>query len=291
MACGKKRPKLSPAGLTVGVWFLEYYNRFRRAKAGEKQQKQNEQFLSEIVTFLGADKLLSKVEPEDVQDLANSLNDAPTKRDKLIGFVRKAFDKAFRMGRIKRDPCQEIEIERHQSKHYPALQFADQRFLLESERNPLCKKIVMMLCCCGARFTELWNALPHIDFKNQLIEIVDEDTRTKKHRRFIPFLRELITPAERDQILSTFTHDGMQTHIRRLLKRTGLKDKGIVIHSFRSTFISCCSFLKIDVKQIQAWAGHSTADMTMNVYAKLLRPDGTSPVLDYLKRLKADQLL
>ena len=144
-----------------------------------------------------------------------------------------------------------------------------------------------MLCCCtGMRISEALNALPHIDFESNMIKVVDEDTKTKKHKRHIPFLPDLINKDKQKLLLSITSRHSASHYFRDFFKELGIE---ATLHSFRVTFISCCNHLNINPKQIQAWAGHSSITMTYNTYVRLLdKKDGTSPILEYLRRLKEE---
>ena len=237
---------------TFHTWIWDWYNRFRRAKAGAKTQKIHGQFINETISKI-ENKLLNRVSSEELQDYLNSLAGTPRKRDMIAVLLRACFLKALKLGYIKTDPCEAIEIKKHRSKHFPVIQLADQRRIFEAEKNPLYRKLFMLYCCTGLRLAELFNALPHIDFINNIIYVEEADTDTKKHRREIPFLPELLNEAERDALLK-LTPNAVQCHFKRLFKTLNIN---AVVHSFRVTFISCCNYLDINPKQIQAWAGHS----------------------------------
>jgi integrase len=120
-----------------------------------------------------------------------------------------------------------------------------------------------------------------IDTRHNLIIVTNEDTATKKHKREIPYLPELLPDG--GAFLRNITAAGAQTYFKRLYKKLGIC---AVVHSFRVTFISICAHLNYPIKWIQEMAGHTQAKTTMDVYAKLLKNDGTSPVFEYLKQLK-----
>ena len=45
-----------------------------------------------------------------------------------------------------------------------------------------------------------------------------------------------------------------------------LNFEGISIHSLRHTFATRCAEAGITAKMVQHWLGHSTLDMTLNIY-------------------------
>ena len=61
-----------------------------------------------------------------------------------------------------------------------------------------------------------------------------------------------------------------QNHIARLSKQLGLN--GVHAHTLRHTFATRCAEAGIAVKVVQKWLGHSTVQMTLNVYTHV-NPD------------------
>ncbi|MCM1533205.1 MAG: site-specific integrase [Corallococcus sp.] len=62
----------------------------------------------------------------------------------------------------------------------------------------------------------------------------------------------------------TYPRKVYQNSMLKICKR--LNFDGINIHSLRHTFATRCSEQGIAVKVVQKWLGHSTLEMTLNVY-------------------------
>ncbi|MCL2798425.1 MAG: tyrosine-type recombinase/integrase [Firmicutes bacterium] len=277
---GKKQKSVPAQNFESVAW--SWYNRYRKQKQSPRQQEETQKLLHEICETFGA-KDIRRITTDELQDYANSLSPTPRKRDVVMCLVKAIFKKSTPRI-IKVDPCSDLELVKHKGKGHPVIQLAQQRSIFEREDSEIHKKIFMAYCCLGTRLSEFFNGLPNIDFQNHIFEVVDEDTSTKKHRRQIPFLSELMNEADRDEFLKLTSH-GVQQHFSKLFKRIRIKAS---FHSFRVTFISCCNHIGMNPKQIQRLAGHSSVLMTMDTYAKLLRHDRTSPILEYLKRLMAE---
>lgn len=293
---GKYAPKKHKAmAHTVGSMCNWYYETYRKSQCKKaKTRENNERMINEIATALPYD--IKKIDSDHIQIYLNSISSTPNKRKKIRGMLYAAFEKAFRKKWIKENPLELVEIERHIPKGHPVLQFADQRKVFEYfedikvsdpslfKKRERYLKFYMIACCTGLREAELLNSLDNIDFNLGYITVQGEDTQTKRHYGEIPFLPELIS--ERDiQLIKTITLSGVQSYFKMLFRKLGIK---AVVHSFRVTFISVCNFLNYNPKQIQALARHASVSMTMDTYAKLLKTDGTSPILEYLKKLKEE---
>ncbi len=54
-----------------------------------------------------------------------------------------------------------------------------------------------------------------------------------------------------------------------LLKCRELGLDGVTVHTLRHTFATRCSEAGIPPKMVQKWLGHSTVEMTLNVYTQV----------------------
>ena len=138
------------------------------------------------------------------------------------------------------------------------------------------------------------------------------DTKTKKHKRSVPYLPELFevhttllarkkpavsphlgaghdeekrVPENKQQkyLFEDITDDSSKQYFCALYKDLKFD---LNRHSTRHTFVSVCTFLGIPPEVIQRWAGHTDLKMTTETYTHKLRK-GTSPILDYLTKLKS----
>ena len=58
----------------------------------------------------------------------------------------------------------------------------------------------------------------------------------------------------------------MREHFQNALKDSGLCGQDFTLHSLRHTFTTRCAENNIAIKVTQKWVGHSTTEMTQNVY-------------------------
>ncbi len=166
-----------------------------------------------------------------------------------------------------------------------AITFKEQRLILKSIDDAKYLGFFFFCCCTGMRSCEALSIKTrHIDSKNRLIHIRMPDTKTKKHRRSVPFLPcllEGLTP-KGGLLFPDISEDGSRSYFCRLFTKLGLD---LSRHSCRHTFVSVCNHINIAQSAVQEWAGHTDIKMTADTYTHTLAP-GTSPVLDYLKDLK-----
>ena len=269
----------------LGDWCKHYYDTFRRRKGNKQTQDENDRYIKEITKYFGQ-ATIQRIKVDELQAFINTYGAVPGKRKRLAQFLKSALQKAADLQYIKYNPFVAVEVERYKGDSHPVISIADQRKLCEALASvPVYSTLFMFLCCTGLRISEAIHTIPHLDFDNHTINITDKDTATKKHKRQIPFLPELIDEDKQNLLSGVTSRYVVGKYFEKLFKQL---DINATLHSFRVTFISCCNHVGINPKQIQEWAGHSSIQMTMDTYAKLLKRDGTSPILDYLRHLKQD---
>jgi integrase len=271
--------------LTLGDWLVKWYKMYKIRKNGSKINPANEKHIARIKQHSIGKKPLNRLLNIDLTEYLKDFDDRTNTRQKIYTLLNEALEMAVAnqpITGLKFNPIAAIKLERHVPQSYNVLQPKMQNLLLVEVKEPKYLALFWLLCCTGARITEGVNAIPHIDYENCIFEIVDEDTRTKKHKRKIPFLPRLISE-EQKELLETITVNGAQSYFKKLFKKLDLK---IVIHSFRHTFASCAKHVGFTDKQIQIWLGHSTQETTTNIYIDLLENE-KSLIIDYFRELKA----
>ncbi len=173
---------------------------------------------------------------------------------------------------------------------YKAITFVEQRKILRAIKDKKYKRFFYFCCCTGARVCEALT-IKHrdVDQTRNIIKIKLPDTKTKKHKREIPFLPELFEGVTiyrtSDKLLfADITDEGSKQYFYKLYKKLGMD---LSRHSARHTFVSVCGYIGIKTEQIQKWAGHTNLKMTTDTYTHIMEK-GTSPVLKYLISLKRE---
>lgn len=189
------------------------------------------------------------------------------------------------MDKIKEAQIKEVEEE---LEIFKAITFTEQRKVLRAITDEKYKRFFLFCCCTGARVCEaLTIRHKDIDFEKKVIRIRLPDTKTKKHRREIPFIAELfdnmkLYKTSNRLLFENITDEGSKQYFYKLYKKLNMD---LSRHSARHTFVSVCGHIGIKPEQIQKWAGHTNLKMTTDTYTHILEK-GSSPVLTYLRALK-----
>lgn len=191
------------------------------------------------------------------------------------------------MDKVKDEELEELAEEIEVCK---AITFAEQRKILRSLKDEKYRRFFYFCCCTGVRVCEALS-IKHkdIDMARNVIKIKLPDTKTKKHKREIPFIPELfegmtIYKTSNKLLFPDITDEGSKQYFYKFYKKLGLD---LSRHSARHTFVSVCGYVGIDAGVVQQWAGHVNLKMTTDTYTHALEK-GTSPVLKYLRNLKRE---
>lgn len=79
-----------------------------------------------------------------------------------------------------------------------------------------------------------------------------------------PYLKDI--DFSKNERLFPIKENAIREHFQNALKDSGLFGQDFTLHSLRHTFTTRCAENNIAIKVTQKWVGHSTAEMTQNVY-------------------------
>lgn len=288
---GKKISKPNKSRETVKEWLLLWAETFKKPKVTQAYYDTIVRYINNNLLKIG-DIELKKLTTIDIQQLLIKETRNNT-RIKVASLLSDSLYKAFALQKIKHNPFLAVEIKKEKSKNFPALPPELQDKLLSEIKEPYLS-LYKFSCCTGLRISEaLGLAVKDIDFKNCVLHVKQQRPRDNKVTtllktnaayRMVKFLPELFTGCDLsgELLFGHIVHVAAVSYFKRLFKRLEIDE--YVIHSFRHTFISNCYYVGIRDKQIQAWAGHSKVETTINTYTHLL--SGTSAFVKYAENLK-----
>lgn len=252
---------------------------------------------------------LQNIKPKHIQDFYQYLLDDGLSGNTVKHYhanIRKALQYAMKTDVILSNPADKVDLPKIQE-YNPKFYTSDEvKILLNSVQGTKLEIPVMIDCFYGFRRSEViglkWSA---IDFENKTITInhiitqsngkliIKDRTKTKSSKRTLPlepivksFLLELKEKQERNKELCGDSYnqeyleyicvDNCGNLIRpdyvtetflKLLKKKNLKQ--IRFHDLRHTCASILLKNGANMKEIQAWLGHSNYNTTANLYAHL----------------------
>jgi integrase len=202
--------------------------------------------------------------------------------------LKKILKKAYQNDLIEKNPFEFAEVVKMKNKKREIYTLEEMKIMIDNATGWL-KTFLIVAFGTGMRTGELM-ALKwcDIDFENNLIQvkrsmrdgILKETTKTGNDRTItmLEFVKEELLKAPRkNEFLfvnkdnKPFSYSGsiIDYHFKPLLKRINVKYKSL--YATRHTFATLMIREGVDIKWVQNMLGHSTAKMTLNVYAQYIK--------------------
>lgn len=287
LIAGTNTKKKEKQILILSDWFNKWYDTYKKPYNGVSSLNMIKTYMHKhILPSLGK-KPLNRVTGLDLQDFINQFADKPNTQSKIGGVLNGALEKARKLQLIKVNPFEMVELTPHRRESFRALEFSEQQLIYNAIDEPKYRRLFMFCCCTGIRIGRVLELRTEdFDFRRMEITVVKKQKKGLREVYKVPFLANLIDLPATGKIFTEFQYSGARIYFDKLFRKLNIEK--VNIHSFRHTFISMCYHIGIKDKQIQAWAGHSTLEMTMDTYTHLLKTSANSPILSYLQELKRE---
>ena len=260
------------SNLTLGEWMTKWLDLYKIGKLKQSTLEQMQRYMQDIQPI--ASKKLNSLTSIELQRFLNGI-EAPRKREKIYEYLKDALTKATKNKIIKDNPIEAVERPKVKKKKSRALTREEERLFIEACKQSNQGDLLLLCLYQGLRLGEAV-ALTYddVDFANNTISIsksVDScgeltTPKTETSIRVMPLFKRTQTLLNQDGRGNVFKYNRKvyQNAMLKICKSIGLKN--ISIHSLRHTFATRCAEAGIAAKVVQKWLGHSTIDMTMNVY-------------------------
>lgn len=262
---------------TLGQWLDKWFDLYKVGKLKPTTTHLIQRNIKDVAPI--ANLRLDKITSIQLQEFFNSIKQQP-KQEKLHIMLKDAFTKAVKNKLIADNPMADVEITRHKSKTTNALTQEQEKAFVDACRT--CKHGDLLLICLyqGLRLGEA-AALTYedVDFEKGTISInkaVDHlgnltTPKTETSNRVIPLFkrtRNVMQTCGTGKIVA-FERKAYQHAISKIAKQLAIP--GLTIHTLRHTFATRCAEANVPAKVVQKWLGHSTLEMTLNVYTHVNR--------------------
>lgn len=200
-------------------------------------------------------------------------------KDDCCALLNEMLIKAVKCRYIDFNVMDAIEYKKHKKKKGQAFtREQEERFVQACQSNYRGVALLVALYCGLRRGELLGLTTDDIHLEERYISINKQfqngkivPPKTDSGIRNVPILDNLY-PYLKDMDLSKherlfpIKEHALREHFQNALKASGLYGQGFTLHSLRHTFITRCAENKVSSAVAQKWAGHSSADMTQNVY-------------------------
>ena len=267
---------------TLGAWLWEWFEIYKKPNLAPYSLRNIEQMIRlhipETLKRLPLDTLSAYIVERELVKLGRTRT-AVYARQVLFS----ALSKAERLGFTSRNVMEGVEKVRYRKQRGKALNHAEQTEFLRAIENSRYKWLMLFYLHTGVRRTEaLTLEWRDIDYTGRVILI--RGTKTEGSCRYIPLTEEvgailegqkLQNKKERKARMQGKYHKAPETIVFPFAKeQTSREFKRLCpahhLHDLRHTFITRCAESGVNVTVCQQIVGHSTADMTLNVYTHVM---------------------
>lgn len=267
---------------TLGEWLSEWYETYKKPYLRPNSVRNIEQVIRLHIPEDLKYKRLTEITAHEVEKALAPLGKSRT-RVYTRQVLYSAFDKAFKLGFVKRNVMEAVENVRYQKQKSKALKIDEQREFLARLENSRYKWLMLFYLLTGVRRGEaLTLRTEDINYVENLIYI--RGTKTEESERYI-----LLTP-EVNAVLRAQLEQNERERREKKQGRFHQAEESIVfpfgleqasrefkklcpnhhLHELRHTFVTRCAESGVNVTVCQQLVGHSTADMTLNVYTHVM---------------------
>lgn len=259
-------------GCTLGKWIAKWLELYKVPKVRPNTLTQMKSYLKDAAELY--DYKLNKISSITLQEYLNGIPQ-PRKREKLHTFLKDAFTKAYKTRLIDSNPFDAIEPPSHKRKESRSLTHEEEARFVAACKTHNQGRLYLFCLYQGLRIGEAV-ALTYedIDFAKRQISISKSvcpdgsitPPKTDKSNRIIPLFEKSLSLLDRNGTgnVFEFNRKTYQNKLAILCRKLGFQN--VSVHTMRHTFATRCSEAGIAPKVVQKWLGHSTLDMTLNVY-------------------------
>jgi integrase len=253
-----------------------------------------EQDITLVLDYLDV-KEVSDINPLCIDDYIEyrrkSVSDRTINLEVMV--LKSMLDKAVEWGLTASNPLEGVKPLKHRQKRFRRALTADEIERLLEASTERYRPVWLCLVTTGFRKAELVNLTwDDIDWDAKVIKVQNKEgfeTKTGNIRqvpvadRFYDILKELRSRSESKYVFVTKNGTplryNMLTRFRGTLKRAGIDQEGVDIHSLRYTFITHLIRNGANPKVVQRLAGHRSIIVTMNIYADVLPEDERDAIM------------
>ena len=261
----------------VSTWADIWLKTFKAQNLRDTSIDKYKRTIKHIKELFG-NMLIANLDVVECQTIFNGI-DKPSVKDDCYSLLNEMLNKAVKCRYIVFNPLDAIEIKKHKKKHGKAFTREQEARFVEACKTNY-RGLAFLICLyCGLRRGELLAlTTDDINLKEGYIVVNKQmqngkltPPKTESGIRNVPIFNVLYPYLEKIDLMKSerlfpIKEHALREHFQNVLKASGLDGMGFTIHSLRHTYATRCAENNVSRHVTQKWVGHSTPDMTENVY-------------------------
>lgn len=262
---------------TVSAWADIWLKTFKAQNLRDTSIDKYKRTIKHIKALFGIMQI-ANLDVVECQTIFNGI-DKPSVKDDCFSLLNEMLNKAVKCRYIDFNPLGAIEIKKHKKKHGIAFTREQEARFVEACKTNYRGLAFLIGLYCGLRRGEILALTTddiHIEERyivvnKQMQEGKIVPPKTEAGIRNVPIVDVLYVCLKdvdfsKHERLFPIKEHALREHFQNALKASGLDGMGFTIHCLRHTYATRCAENNVNRVVVQKWVGHSTADMTENVY-------------------------
>ncbi len=256
--------------LTFGNWKDTWLRLYKEPTLKASTLYQTKRYLSKMQCLY--ELPLQEITTLKLQEYLMSIA-TPRNRQHYLDVLRDCLNKAVKNDLLQKNPCDNLQLPKYKSKKSKALTHDEEkRFIAACEEDTYGMQFLLCLYQ-GLRIGETkLLTLQDFDFAKQTLKIdkalndqYKPDTpKSETSNRTLPLFRRTSEAINKLTFKMAKSDKQVYSHFKAICEKANID--GYTVHSLRHTFATRCAEAGIAPTVTQKWMGHSTVDMTLNVY-------------------------
>lgn len=277
----KKKPSTpKDTYFTLKDWYQLWLNTYKKPFVKIDTLNNIEIYFNKHIFPVFKNSQLKEISTEKLQIFLNNLPKNRTK-ELVITYFNACLQKAFDHEYIKKNPFNLIVKEKKLNKVRNAFTIDEQALILNYLKSNDYEfyKLTLFYLCTGTRRNEALS-LTSLDFAENKIHI--KGTKTQKSDRYILITNELKSLIFKDDIIFDFKPDYVTHKFKEILRELNLDG---TLHCLRHSYATNHYILGTPAKEIQLNLGHSSIDITLDIYTNINITDNKTLIKEKIKQL------
>lgn len=212
---------------------------------------------------------LKQITPKIIQEFYNTYQKS-RKKEKIILYINASLNKAVQNNIITSNPCNLIVKDRKIKYNEQPFTIEEQKQILQAVKNTDIECYIYLYLLTGIRLNEINSNIERCIVNNQFKAKNEKQRSDKTEYKYID-----ISPTFKQYLLdnkNNFTYKTSTVYhkFKKVLQQLNINGH---IHKLRHTFATNYYYLGVPLKTIQEWCGHSTPNITENIYIGVNRED------------------
>ena len=249
-------------------WLRYWFDNFKKPFVSIDTQKEIKRIIEDKLSHFHK-KALNKINTLELQEYFNKMDKSRTK-EKIILYFKASLDKAVDLGKIKSNPFNAYIKDKKINNVRPPFTYQEQCIILDRIKNERIYAGIIIYLITGLRKEELdiKNLENNLDITSKTLKAENLKQREDEPQyKYIDLSDNAVSFITDNMLnLKSMTTEYIYRQFKLILDELGIKGS---IHTLRHTFATNHMYLGTPIKMISTWLGHSTTQITQDIYIAL----------------------